>query len=243
MLYADEQYGRYLYGADTAIEITPEESEEYYADLKHYAPQFIQDMDEYDETYDSAGYEVGLLKHYEDDLQDQYSLDSVTWGISKWEKLYGITPSGTALSEQRKQAVRNRIHGAKTFTPSLVESIAQDTTGVEAVVQEDTANYMFTVFFIGAYGTPPNVRVFREWLEMMKPAHLEALIQYRYLIWSELLPHKWSELKKYTWDSLKLWEQRKSVTWDGVTAADFTWRSLKKRSSWKNIKNIEEAKQ
>lgn len=246
MLYAESQYGEYLYG-NSAVDIgakddTNEEGT-YYTDLTHYVPNFILNMEEFEESLQAAGYEVGQLQNFSEDLENQLYISTATWGIQKWEKIYGISGGKDLPTEKRRAAVFTRVHGAKTFTPLLAESVAKNYTGVDTSVLEDTANYTFTVFFIGCYGMPSGIREFREWLERMKPAHLKALIKYRYVTWKELQKYKWKDLRKYTWGSVRVWQQGMTVTWHGLRNAGYTWKSIRRKATWGAIKNIEEAKE
>lgn len=244
MLYAQGQYAEYMLG-NTSVDVSGDgtEEEKYYTDLKKYAPPFILNMEEFDTEYEIAGEEVGRAAHYAEDLEKQYYISTATWGIKKWEKIYGIAGSEGSTLEQRRAAVRMRLIGGRTFTPALVEKIAQDVTGTEAQVQEDTENYTFTVFFIGTYGVPNGIREFREWLKMAKPAHLAVVIKYRYVTWKEIEGRKWKDLKSYTWDSIRVQQETKKVTWARMANTGMTWKNLNDKETWKEVKNMEEAKE
>lgn len=244
MTYTDAQYAESLYGAGTVTTIEQADEETYYTDLKKYMPSFLLDMDEFDTCCEIDGEEVGRLRHYVEDLEDQTYISTATWGIKKWEKIYGIVGSESSTIEQRRAAVLMSEKGEKTFTPSLVKDIANEMTGVDVEVRENYSDYSFVVFFVGQYGVPKGIREFREWLEMAKPAHLASSIEYRYVIWREIASKRWDDLRRYTWQSIRVAEAAQTVTWHGIAAAMFTWKSLRKRTTaWKAVKSIEEAKE
>lgn len=240
MLYGEELYGQYLYGDDSGGG-EKKEDPKYYIDLLRYVPRFIQEMREFHEFLTSWGYEAGLIEHNVRDLETQLLVSTSTWGLVMWEAVYGIV-SSDATYETRRADVLAKMAAAKTCTPALIETVAEHYTGVVTKVIEDYEHYHFTVFFIGKYGTVPNTLQLRRALEVIKPAHLGFDLKFRYVIWNELKPYTWDQLRKYTWDGLRVMEIRTQVTWHGLQNAGFTWKAMK-RYRWKNVKNIEEAKE
>lgn len=240
MLYGESLYGEFLYGNDS-LKKNNEEEPTYYVDLLKYVPRFIQEMREFYELLTSWGVEVGLIEHNIRELEEQLLVSTATWGLVMWEAVYGITNEG-ATYEVRRADILAKMAAAKTCTPALIENVAEHYTGVTSQVIEDYANYHFTVFFIGKYGTVPNTVQLKRTLETIKPAHLSFDLKFRFVIWNELRPYTWDQLKKYTWDGIRVMEVRTQVTWHGLQNTGFTWKALKKYR-WKNVKNIEEAKE
>lgn len=238
------QQGIYLYGdsAESHERVDPEPDG--YVDLEKYIPAFIANMKEFHAWYVSQGYEVGREWDLIRTIFRQLFIETIDtdWGCTLWEKEVGIIPVGDATIDQRKSAIRSAWISKQTCTPALVKKITEDLTGVECNVIEDFPNYKFIIQFIGQYGIVRNSKTLSRQLEEIKPAHLLYELEYKYVIWKELLPYTWNQLSAYTWNGLRVWGQITRVTWHGLYNALFTWKSVS-NNNWITIKNIEEAKE
>lgn len=244
MIYSEDQYGLLQYGSDSSSGDSSGGSAEavYYTDLKRYLPRFMwEDFKEMKGLLTAQGHEVGRIWHELTDYYKQTYVDSGTWGLKRWEKVLGIKASSTQNYSMRRAQIKARLVACAVCTPDLLAALAKTTTGVDSVVVEDTANYEFTIYFIGQYGVPRNMAVLRDAVEVVKPAHLNCLYKYKYTIWNELKPYTWGYLSKYTWDGLRVMEVTARVTWNGIKAAGFTAKSARKYT-WNSIKNVAEAK-
>lgn len=243
MIYSEDQYGLVQYGDGTTDGSSDSDSDESssYKELRRYLPRFMwEEFREMNALLIAQGYEIGRLWEELGDSYDQIFVDYATWGLQRWERLLDLPVSLRKPYDSRRAAIKARLQVCATCTPELLENLAKSTTGVEAVVVEDTANYEFTIMFIGAYGIPKNMMALKEAVEIAKPAHLNYLYKYKYVIWNELKPYTWNDLKPYTWDGLRIMEITQRVTWDGIKTAGFTVRSFKKYTCT-SIKNAQEA--
>lgn len=243
MLYSEDQYGLRLYGGDTggSSDGTTVEEDRYYTDLRRYLPRFMwEEFREMNALLMAQGYEVGRFWYYLENYYEQVYVGSATWGLQRWEKVLGLATNLRKPYDSRRATIKARLQVCATCTPALLATLATTTTGVEAIVVEDTANYEFTITFIGAYGVPMNMQVLKDAVEIAKPAHLAVNYKYKYVTWNELKPYTWDELSPYTWDGLRVMEITQRVTWNGIKNAGFTVRSIKRYTS-NSIKNVTEA--
>lgn len=243
MLYSEDQYGLRLYGGDNGSsgDSTNKTEDKHYTDLRRYLPRFMwEEFREMNALLQAQGFEVGRIWYYLVNYFEQTYVVSGTWGLQRWEKVLGLTTNLQKPYDSRRAAIKARLQVCATCTPALLANLATTTTGVEAVVVEDTANYEFTIMFIGAYGVPKNMGILKDAVEIAKPAHLGVNYKYKYVTWNELKPYVWNELKPYTWDGLRIMEITQRVTWNGIKNAGFTVRSIK-RYSCNSIKNVAEA--
>lgn len=241
--YAQGQYGDLLYGSGL-IGPAPEEKpkgNQYYRDLEKYLPEFITRYREMDGALKAQGYEIGNIWHSLDDYFSQSFVGSATWGLPRWEKVLGITANEQMSVEGRRQQIKARLIAASVCTPERIQALAVSVTGTESIIMEDSEHYAFTVYFIGKYGVPNNIRILKDAVERMKPAHLRCLYKYRYVIWNELEGKAWEEFRSFTWDALRVNQQLPFVSWGGLEKAGFTCKSIKKYT-WNSIRNVEEAK-
>ena len=86
-MYGNIQYGRNQYAQERAGSNIPEE---YFVDLTQYAPPFLAEIRELAEIYRTQGYEVGQLQHELEELIDQCYIVTATWGLSRWEQMFGV---------------------------------------------------------------------------------------------------------------------------------------------------------
>lgn len=242
MVYSDDQYGLVMYGSDTSDPGDDPDDEKYYTEIRRYLPQFMwSEFREMNALLKAQGYEIGRIWHELEDYYEQIYVDNATWGLKRWEAVLGIRASSSQTYEVRRAAIKARLLACAVCTPALLAQLAESTTGVESSVVEEPGNYLFTIYFVGQYGIPPNVGILRDAVELIKPAHLAVQYKYRYVIWNELLNYTWGSLMSYTWDSIRVKETASYVSWRGVMSAGFTSKSIKKYT-WKSIKRAAEAK-
>jgi len=243
MKYGEHEYGLLQYGiSDIQEEVTPEVED--FVDLEKYVPPFILEMPEFEAWLRSQGYEVGREWAYKAMLVRQIYADTVDTaeGCRLWENMLGITASEDTTIKQRRDEILAKLRSGKTCTPELLKNIVETLTGVECQIVEVNNEYRFIVRFVGQYGVVKRAKVVARVIEEIKPAHLGYTIEYRYVLWRELLPYTWDQIHVYTWDGLRIMGIITRVTWHGLFAAAYSWRGVR-NESWKSIKRLEDAKE
>lgn len=233
-------YGERLYGQDEA-EKKAFELPVRFVDLSRYVPPYLPEFEEMTAIYQAQGYEIGRAHALMDSLMEQGIPSLATWDLEHWEKLLALQISEEATDEARRALIIARLSGTETLTPERIERVAKSVTGTEAIVEEVTSEYRFKVIFVGGYGIPNHIKLFRRLLDELKPAHLAYEITYRYVIWNELADKVWDDLTAYTWDGLRINQKIPYVSWDSLAAVQPSWRSLKP-NSWNTTTQIKEAK-
>lgn len=234
-MYGSGKYGLFSYGTEAN---RSGDQTGCFVDIARYVPDFVAALLEMAELYRTEGYELGAIKYAFSDLVDQCFVQTATWGLLRWEEVYGIATNFSLSYEQRREIILAKMRGQGTTTVEMIRSTAIAFSGGEVEVIEDNAHYNFIVRFVGQYGIPRNMQAFKEMLEEIKPAHLGYTLEYRFVIWNELKPYIWLELEPYTWDGLRVKEIRKFVRWNGI--AGRSWMALE-GMKWNEIKQIEEA--
>lgn len=200
-MYGKNLYGLNQYAQEKIDEVLPEE---YYTDLTRYVPSFIGSLLEMKELYKTQGREVGRLKYCLEDLTRQCFLESTDWGLTRWERIYGITTNMALSHEQRREIIMAKIRGQGTTTKRMIEETASVFSGGEVQVIEKNNNSLFIIRFIGTKGIPRNMNAFVSMLEDIKPAHLSYRFEYRYTVWKELEVYTWDGLSGMTWDDTRI---------------------------------------
>lgn len=237
-MYGKNKYGLIQFASDSGQDGG---QTDYYTDLMQYVPPFVAEKTEMNKLYISQGYEAGLARHNLEDLLKQCFVLSATWGLIRWEEVFGITPNLSLSYEQRREIVLAKMRGQGTTTVEMIRSVAEAFSGGEVEVIEDNPHYRFIVRFVGIMGIPRNMQAFKNMLEEIKPAHLGYAFEYKWVIWNDLLPYVWNELRPYTWDGLRVMEITAFVSWNGLLEEEYTWNGLS-ALGWQDVKKIEEAK-
>lgn len=232
-------YGEVLYGEDKETERIYELPESY-TDLIKYVPPFIADLGEMAALLKAQGYEVGKAHALMDSMFEQSVPHLATWDLDHWEQMLDITNSDDIDDETRQILVMEKLAGAQTLTAERIAEIAANVTGESVSVQEDAANYKFTILFTSSYGIPNHVKLFKRIIEELKPAHLGCEYTYRYVVWIELLDKTWTDCADYTWDGLRINEKIPYVSWSSLNTAIPSWRAIKP-NSWNTTTKLEEA--
>lgn len=199
-MYGKNQYGLIQYAQEKS---TDEEQKDYYVDLARYTPPFLAEIRELKAIYETEGYAVGLLEHELSELLDQCFISTATWGLTRWEQVYGLVTNMALSYEQRREILMAKLRGQGTTTPQMIRETAETFSGGEIEVIEDNPHYHFIVRFIGIKGIPRNMNAFIAMLEDIKPAHLSYSFEYRYTIWNELINRSWNSVAGITWDGIR----------------------------------------
>lgn len=202
MLYT--QYGVSKYGLQKyAAELDASgQNDARWVDLAQYAPEFLAEIRELKEIYWTEGFEVARL---EDDIKDafaQTSISTATWGLLRWEEIFGIETNLQLSYEQRREALYIKKNSHGTATPRFIREGVESLCGGEARVIEYNGEYRFVVRFIGIKGIPRNMGSIINFLETVKPAHLAYSFEYRYTTWDEITNLTWGGVSVHTWDEI-----------------------------------------
>lgn len=135
---------------------------------------------------DAIGQQVEEAQQARDDLLLQCRPSTATWGLTIYEREYGITPDVTKPRDQRLATWRAKRRGSGTTTRELIELMASSFSGGEVEVIEHAAEYLIEIKFIGTWGTPPNIEDLEQSIREVLPAHLDQLLTFRFLTWREL---------------------------------------------------------
>lgn len=201
-LYGQTLYGVTLFGADSQENSSPSKS----VDLFQYLPDYYRGIREFEEIMNAEGEELGKLWSEIDNLPNQFSATTATWGLSLWESELGLAVDPTKPTEWRRERIRAKLRGLGTTTKQMIKNAAAAFSGGEVDVIEYPAEHRFVIKFIGVKGIPPNMAGFIEMLEQIKPAHLAYSFKYTYTVWSIVKNITWNQANVKTWNELKVYE-------------------------------------
>lgn len=204
MNYATTQYGLAQYAENTP---NSDEIKKYFLDLMKYMPQYYATSYVINNIENSNGMELGRLNYTIDDVSNQMSIDTATWGLTRWEKEYRLGTNMSLSYEERREIVDAAMAGQDTATKKMIEMVAEKFSGGEVNVIENTAPFYFTVQFVGVKGIPRNLEAFKNMLDDIKPAHMGYIFKYTYTNWDYLDSKSLSydSLENIKWDDLEIY--------------------------------------
>lgn len=154
---------------------------------------------------DAEGIELDDLRMSLEEVLQQFYVETATEiGLNLWEQFLGLSSYAGKPLDQRRSRIISKLRGIGTITESLIKNVAESYTYGTVEVNENPAEYSFTIIFVDQHGVPPNYKDLQAAIEEIKPAHLAINYVVRYLIWGEL------DAATLTWDALDV----KGLTWD-----------------------------
>ena len=156
------------------------------------------------ELQEALDVQVEAIRAAKEDLFNQFDVMTATWGLTLWEKAYGIKPDLSKPYDYRRARILSKMRGQGSVTKAMIKNVAESFTYGLVEVTENPAEYSFTIAFVDKHGIPPNLDDLKVAIEEIKPAHLAVNYVLRYLIWDEL------DAAALTWDAL----DAKALTWD-----------------------------
>jgi hypothetical protein len=120
------------------------------------------------------------LEEYVQEVKNQFFFDTVTFLLSYYERLLGITPQENTDIDERRSTVRARWRASGNNTLKLLRGVCESWKNGEVEVSFEDGKIKLN--FVGAYGIPDDMTNLMNTLEEVKPAHIGYSIIYKYLL-------------------------------------------------------------
>lgn len=121
-----------------------------------------------------------------DELLDQIlSVGTSTYGIDHYEKEYGVGNRQLSL-ENRQDFIKARMRGSGTVTKAMIKNTAEAFFGGNIEITETPEEDYFTIKFTDTRGIPSDMGKFIESMNNIKPAHLDIVYQFAYMLIREI---------------------------------------------------------
>ena len=151
--------------------------------------RLIDDLPEY---YRESAEVIAIMSGHEhaidrsnllaDDLLNQLFVESATWGLDIWERIFGIETILNKPIAERRYVLLAKIRGHGSLTKAKLTEVAGAFYGGEVEVTDEPELYRVRVKFVSSYGVPPNLDDVAKSLGEIIPAHLELVFDYSYLL-------------------------------------------------------------
>lgn len=207
-MYGNGLYGKSNYGTMNSEDGNPDEK---YINLIDHLPEFYLDIKQMKELQMTLGYEVGDVSYVLKEYLKQFFIETATWGLDRWEKIFGVTTDKSRSYEYRREVILAKLRGFGTTTKDMIKNVAMAFSGGEVEIQEYPSEYRFVIQFVGVKGIPQNMAGLITAIDEIKPAHLEYSFKYTYTTWDKLKTMMWGKVKQHTWTELKIYEGDDSI--------------------------------
>lgn len=152
--------------------------------------------------FDALAYSLTALEETIADRAAQLFIQTATWTLPRYEKIFGITASSGTADERRSRILAKRASRG-TCTIDKIKQVAAKYARGSVDIIEHTAEYWIEIVFTDTYGRPPRLDDFAASLREILPTHLEMMFTYRYRTHGELHQYMHGELAVYTHHALR----------------------------------------
>lgn len=130
--------------------------------------------------------EEGMLEERNltiDDLEKQFSISTATWALDIYENALNIKTDLSKSYEERRSVIKSKRRGTGKVDRDLIKIVVDSFTNGNIDVSFDGS---ILVIFNDINGIPPSIEDVYESIESIKPAHLQVLYRFKYLVISEM---------------------------------------------------------
>lgn len=115
------------------------------------------------------------------DVLNQFFIYTATWSLPIWERIFGLSVGDkTSNIQERRENLISKLRSYGTTTKDMIVRVAKAYTDGEIEVVEDNSNYSFKIKFTSIVGIPQNLENFKAVVNVIKPAHLNFSVEFRY---------------------------------------------------------------
>ena len=139
--------------------------------LIKYLPNYYQKSEITKKYYEVISEEIVNLNALCEDVRSQLHIETATWGLVIWERVFGLTTDTTDTYENRRGRVIVRMNGFETTTVNHLKTMCE--LFVErADIIEHNNEYRIEVVLNDSKGFKNSLDALYETIEEIKPAHL-----------------------------------------------------------------------
>lgn len=145
-------------------------------------PEYYQDSIEVLAIMGGHEYALDRSNLSADDLLNQLFVETATWGLEHWERIFGIETVLNKPINERRYFLLAKMRGYGSMTKKKLAEVAGAFYGGDVVITDEPESYRVRVKFVSSYGVPPNLDDVAKALGELIPAHLELVFDYSYLL-------------------------------------------------------------
>lgn len=152
--------------------------------LKDYLPPRLLQVPEIAAFQDALQPSTDMAAYDKGDLFNQLFISTATWGLSLWERQYGLSDNERKPIDQRRAELLSKIASSKTATKQAVAAVVFNVTGTMPDIVEKANDYSVVVLYKTNVEFDKPALIAH--LKTLSPAHIQIDVQYKYLTVGEV---------------------------------------------------------
>ena len=149
-------------------------------ELKRELPELYDDIKDFQELLRVETKQLADADKYSQESLDQLFIETATWALGRWEKIFGVYTDVNKPIEQRRSVIFAKMRGAGVTTVALVKEIADSWYNGSTEVIEGSG--VVSIKFNSNLGVPSNLADVEKALREIIPAHLLIEFLFSYLL-------------------------------------------------------------
>lgn len=145
-----------------------------HVDLLRYLPKFLANDPNFKDVQDTLSWEHERYRLKVMDILAQFFVDTATWGLADWERVYDLKSAPGDSYELRRERIKVKMRGVGTSTLAVMTNMVNAFVATkDAVFHENVEPGVFRI------DMPMYVEYMDQvikMLEIYKPAHLTCII-------------------------------------------------------------------
>lgn len=154
--------------------------------MRDYVPKYYIEMPVATNILDREAEEIERLYASIDDVLAQFFIETATWGLAHWERIFGLPTDTTKTYAQRREILLGRLRGIGTVTAELIDNVATAYANGDVDVSLDAPNYTVIITFVSTLGVPDQIDALKAAVREITPAHLAINYVFRFYTYAEL---------------------------------------------------------
>ena len=172
-------------------------------DLKEYLPDVLKDVQEMRAIMEAETPEVqAIWDACEDCMNDQFIAEATENGVTRREKMLGITPFATDTLDDRKLRLLSRYNENIPYTRKSLAAQLEALCGAEGYTLAITTA-TFTVSVKVALAVKRQVTIVSDLLERVLPYNMVFTVELMYNTHAQLANYMHAQLANYTHNQLR----------------------------------------
>lgn len=177
--------------------------------------------------------QVQKVEAARDDFLQQARPGTATWGMSRYEREWGILVNEDNPLDKRLAIWRSRRRGYGVTTVEAIKRIAESFYNGQVDVVQHRGEFWVEIFFRSPSGNPINIADIRDAVSAVIPAHVECVYMAQ-RTWGDVYTENatWADvLGVMTWQDIL----DKYPTWGDVVAVFQNWGKVYGERTWGEI--------
>lgn len=155
-------------------------------DMHDYLPKYYGGIKVADNIVDREAEELASLNANIDDVLAQFFIETATWGLAMWERIFGITTDMTRTYAQRREILLGKLRGVGKVDAELIKNVASAYSNGEVAVDNQAAEYTIMITFVSSLGVPEQIDALKAAVRDITPAHMAINYVFRFYTYAEL---------------------------------------------------------